>query len=84
LYEPIHGTAPDIAGEDRANPLATILTVAMLLRHSLNLLTEARAIEHAVEQVITAGYRTPDVREEGKTTVGTQQMGRLIAQALEQ
>ncbi|HEY1354135.1 MAG TPA: 3-isopropylmalate dehydrogenase [Ktedonobacteraceae bacterium] len=84
LYEPIHGTAPDIAGEDRANPLAAILTVAMLLRHSLHLLAEARAIENAVEQVITAGYRTPDVREEGKTTVGTQQMGRLIAQALEQ
>jgi 3-isopropylmalate dehydrogenase len=83
LYEPIHGTAPDIAGEDRANPIAAILTAAMLLRHSLRLSSEATAIENAVERVITDGYRTPDVREEGKTMVGTQQMGRLIAQTIE-
>lgn len=83
LYEPIHGTAPDIAGQDKANPVAAILTAAMLLRYSLRLSAEAEAIEQAVEGTIAGGYRTPDVREEGKTTVGTRQMGRLIAEAVE-
>lgn len=82
LYEPIHGTAPDIAGQDKANPIAAILTVAMLLRHSLHLLPEAEAVERAVERTIAAGYRTPDIQEEGKITVGTREMGRLIAQAV--
>lgn len=82
LYEPIHGTAPDISGQDRANPIAAILTAALLLRYSLQLFQEAAAIETAVEQVIASGYRTPDVREEGKTMVGTAEMGRLIAEAL--
>src|SRR5579864_7699651 len=71
LYEPIHGSAPDIAGQDKANPIAAILSVAMLLRHSLGLHTEADTIEGAVERVIEAGYRTEDVREEGKKIVGT-------------
>nr|BBH95215.1 3-isopropylmalate dehydrogenase [Thermogemmatispora argillosa] len=82
LYEPIHGSAPDIAGQDKANPIASILSLAMLLRHSLSLEAEAQAVERAVEQVIEAGYRTEDLREEGKTLVGTREMGRLIAEAV--
>lgn len=83
LYEPIHGSAPDIAGQDKANPVAAILTVAMLLRHSLGLQSEADTVESAVERIITAGYRTEDLREEGKKIVGTKEMGRLIAEAIE-
>lgn len=82
LYEPIHGSAPDIAGQDKANPIAAILTVAMLLRHSFNLKQEAQTIEAAVEQVIEAGYRTEDLREPGKKMVGTKEMGRLITEAI--
>lgn len=82
LYEPIHGSAPDIAGQNKANPIAAILSVAMLLRYSLGLAQEADAVEQAVEQVIAAGYRTEDLREEGKRVVGTQEMGQLIAARL--
>jgi len=82
LYEPIHGSAPDIAGQDKANPIAAILTVAMMLRHSFNLQQEAQAIEAAVERVIEAGYRTEDLREPGKEMVGTHEMGRLIEEVL--
>src|SRR6266568_119636 len=82
LYEPIHGSAPDIAGQQKANPLATILSVAMMLRYSCSLHQEADAVEAAVTQVIEAGYRTEDIREAGKEVVGTKQMGRLIVEAL--
>ncbi|RAQ95477.1 3-isopropylmalate dehydrogenase [Thermogemmatispora tikiterensis] len=82
LYEPIHGSAPDIAGQNKANPIASILSLAMLLRHSLSLEAEAQAVERAVEQVIDAGYRTEDLQEAGKTIVGTEEMGRLIAEAV--
>jgi 3-isopropylmalate dehydrogenase len=82
LYEPIHGSAPDIAGQDKANPIAAILTAAMMVRHSFGLHTEADTVEAAVERVIEAGYRTEDLREEGKTVVGTRAMGRLIAEAI--
>ena len=82
MYEPIHGSAPDIAGQSKANPIAAILTLAMLLRHSLGLHQEADAIEAAVEQVIEAGYRTEDLQEAGKPVIGTQEMGRLIVDAL--
>lgn len=82
LYEPIHGSAPDIAGQGKANPIASILSLAMLLRHSLGLTQEAEVIEAAVEECINAGYRTEDLREEGKQVVGTQEMGQLIIQAL--
>ncbi len=81
LYEPIHGSAPDIAGQGIANPIAAILTAAMMLRYSFNLHQEAQAIEAAVERVIEAGYRTEDLRETGKETVGTKEMGRLIVEA---
>jgi 3-isopropylmalate dehydrogenase len=82
LYEPIHGSAPDIAGQNKANPIASILSLAMLLRHSLGLEAEAQAVERAVEQVIDAGYRTEDLQEAGTTIVGTEEMGRLIAEAV--
>ena len=82
LYEPIHGSAPDIAGQHKANPIAAILTLALLLRYSLGLEREASAVEAAVEHVINEGYRTEDLREEGKKTVGTEEMGRLIADAV--
>ena len=82
LYEPIHGSAPDIAGQNKANPIAAILTIAMMLRHSFNLKQEAQAIETSVERVIEAGYRTEDLREPGKETVGTKEMGRLIGEAI--
>ncbi len=82
LYEPIHGSAPDIAGQDKANPIAAILTVAMMLRLSLSLKHEADAVERAVEHIIDAGYRTEDLREAGKEVVGTKEMGRLISGAI--
>ncbi len=79
MYEPSHGSAPDIAGQNKANPLATILSVAMLLRYSLNLDQEAQVIENAVNQVIEAGYRTPDLMQPGCKLVGTAEMGDLVA-----
>ncbi len=83
LYEPIHGSAPDIAGQGISNPLATILSVAMLLRSSLGLPDEAAAVERAVEGVLASGHRTADLAEPGQPTVGTQAMGDLIVAALE-
>jgi 3-isopropylmalate dehydrogenase len=81
LYEPIHGSAPDIAGQDKANPLAAILSAAMLLRHSLRHESAATVIEAAVGQVLTKGYRTPDIRHTGADLlVGTRQMGDLVAE----
>ncbi len=82
LYEPIHGTAPDIAGQDVANPLAAILSAALLLRHSLGLEREAQAVEDAVRQVLRDGYRTVDIARPGEPTVGTQQMGGLVAERI--
>ena len=82
LYEPIHGSAPDIAGQDKANPIATILSVAMMLRHSFDLVKEAEDIEKAVKRVLGKGYRTLDIMSEGKALVGTKKMGDLITQEL--
>ena len=79
LYEPIHGTAPDIAGQGVANPVGAILSVAMLLRHSLGLEDEARTVEQAVDGVLAEGYRTPDIAADGGELVGTHQMGGVIA-----
>jgi 3-isopropylmalate dehydrogenase len=75
LYEPIHGSAPDIAGQGIANPLATILCVALMLRYSLGLLEEADTVERAVEEVLAEGYRTPDIVTEGTRKVSTREMG---------
>ena len=83
LYEPSHGSAPDIAGENKANPIATILSAAMMLRYSLNLDQEADAVEKAVQTVLTQGYRTPDIMSEGCTCVGTREMGDKIAEAID-
>ena len=82
MYEPIHGSAPDIAGKGLANPLATILAAAMLLRHSLHLETEAAAIEAAVESVLNAGHRTKDIARKDETAVSTTAMGQLVLAAL--
>ncbi len=82
LYEPSHGSAPDIAGKDIANPLATILSAAMLLRYSCDLDKEALAVETAVRQVLKDGYRTGDIMSEGCTRVGTTQMGDLVVERI--
>ena len=82
LYEPSHGSAPDIAGKDLANPIATILSAAMMLRYSFDLDKEAAAIEKAVQNVLEAGYRTGDIWAEGCTKVGTTRMGDLVAAAV--
>ncbi len=78
MYEPIHGSAPDIAGKGIANPLATILSGAMMLRYSFNLEKEAQAIEKAVLAVLEDGYRTGDIMSEGMKKVGTVEMGKLV------
>ena len=86
LYEPIHGTAPDIAGQGKANPLAAILSAAMLLRHSLGREQAARAVERAVRQAVAAGYRTPDIAGVGGSSgrvVTTREMGEQVARLVE-
>lgn len=82
LYEPIHGSAPDIAGQNIANPLATVLSVAMMLRYSLNEDAAADAIEKAVETVLDNGIRTPDIYTDGTTKIGTDAMGDAVVAAL--
>ena len=82
LYEPSHGSAPDIAGLDIANPLATILSAAMMLRYSFDLDKEADAIEAAVKQVLKEGYRTVDIMSDGCTKVGCKEMGSLLAERI--
>jgi len=79
MYEPIHGSAPRRAGLNMANPIAIILSIPMMLRYSLGLIKEALAIEAAVDEVLQQGYRTYDIMDEGKTRVGTKEMGDLIA-----
>ena len=78
MYEPIHGSAPRLAGQKRANPIATIMGMAMMLRYSFGLVREAEVVEAAVEQVLDEGYRTHDIMGEGKIKVGTREMGDLI------
>ena len=82
LYEPIHGSAPDIAGQDKANPIGTILSAAMMLRYSFDMKSEAEAIENAVSKYLDAGYRTADIMSEGMTLVGCKQCGDLIVSFL--
>jgi 3-isopropylmalate dehydrogenase len=78
MYEPVHGSAPDIAGQDKANPMAMILSVAMMLRYTFGLLKEADNLENAVKTVLSKGYRTPDIFSQGCIQVGTKEAGRLI------
>jgi 3-isopropylmalate dehydrogenase len=80
LYEPVHGSAPDIAEKNIANPIGAILSAAMLLRYTADLPAEAASIERAVEQVLAAGYRTPDIAQSGTRTISTTEMGDLIAE----
>ena len=83
LYEPIHGSAPDIAGQGKANPIATVLSVAMMLRYSLGLTQAASAVEDAVERVLALGCRTPDIAEEGaREVMTTEEMGQRIVDAI--
>lgn len=83
LYEPSHGSAPDIAGQNKANPIATILSAAMMLRFTFDLDKEADAVENAVRQVLKEGYRTGDIYSSGCTLVGTVEMGTLIAERIQ-
>jgi 3-isopropylmalate dehydrogenase len=83
LYEPVHGTAPDIAGQGVANPIAAILSAAMLLRYSLDRRDDADRVERAVQRVLEQGHRTRDIAEPGGKTIGTREMGDLIVGALE-
>ena len=83
MYEPVHGSAPDIAGTDKANPLATLLSVAMMLRHSLGQAQAADRIEAAVQSVLAAGHRTGDIATDAATAIGTQAMGDAVIAALE-
>lgn len=82
LYEPVHGSAPDIAGQDKANPIATIMSAAMMLRYSFGMEREAQAVEDAVNRVLEQGYRTADIATPGTIVVGTGEMGSLIAKNL--
>ena len=82
LYEPVHGSAPDIAGQDKANPLATILSAAMMLRHSFGLDDAADRVEKAVRRVLADGYRTGDIHQPGTRLVGTEAMGNAVAAVL--
>lgn len=84
MYEPIHGSAPDIAGRDTANPLATILSIAMLLRHSLDAEPWARRVESAVQQVLDQGLRTADIAAPGTAVIGTAAMGAAVVEAFHQ
>ena len=82
LYEPIHGSAPDIAGKDVANPIATILAAAMMLRDSFGMTEEYAAIERAVEKTLSDGFRTADIMSEGMKKIGCREMARRIAENL--
>ena len=82
LYEPIHGSAPDIAGKNLANPLATILSAAMMLRHTLDRDDAAARVEAAVRKVLSQGYRTGDIFQAGARKVGTREMGDAVVAAL--
>ncbi|TAJ91171.1 3-isopropylmalate dehydrogenase, partial [bacterium] len=83
MYEPVHGSAPDIVGKDMANPLATVLTVALMLRHSLNQGEAAGRIEKAVEDVLNEGYRTADIQAKGCRLIGCREMGRLVREKID-
>ena len=79
MYEPIHGSAPDIAGMDIANPIGTVMSAAMMLRYSFDMPQEADAIEAAVNKALDDGYRTPDIYKDGFTKVGCTEMGNILA-----
>ena len=82
LYEPIHGSAPDIAGQGKANPLGMILSLAMMLRYSFDQAANAQRVEAAVRRVLADGLRTGDIHQPGSTRVGTEEMGDAVVKAL--
>lgn len=82
MYEPVHGSAPDIAGQNKANPIATIASVAMMLKYSFGLSAESDAIENAIEKVLSAGFRTGDIHTEGMTLLGTKEMTAKIIESI--
>jgi 3-isopropylmalate dehydrogenase len=82
MYEPVHGSAPDIAGQDMANPMATILSAAMMMRYTFGLEEEASAVESAVKKVLAAGCRTADIAGKGMKIYGTEETGNMIAEAI--
>lgn len=82
LYEPVHGSAPDIAGKDLANPIATIMSFSMMLRYSFDMEEAALLVENAIKKVLSKGYRTPDIFQEGFTKIGTEEMGDKIVESL--
>ena len=82
LYEPIHGSAPKYAGLDKVNPIATILSIAMMFRYSLDLEKEAQIIETAVNDILNDGYRTYDIMSDGCKKVGTSEMGSLVVKKI--
>jgi len=84
MYEPVHGSAPDIAGRDMANPLATVLTVALMLRHSFDQGQAADRIERAVEAVLNDGFRTADIQQEGCQLIGCVEMGRRVRDKIQE
>jgi 3-isopropylmalate dehydrogenase len=84
MYEPIHGSAPDIAGEDKANPLATIMSAGMMFKYSFNREDVHDSLEKVVESVLDAGYRTPDIMSDGMKQVGCKEMGDLVAKGVEE
>ena len=84
LYEPVHGSAPDIAGKNIANPLATFLSVAMMLKYSFDLHEEAQAVEQAIHKVLADGWRTADIAEEGSTSLSTTEMSAKVREYLQQ
>jgi 3-isopropylmalate dehydrogenase len=83
LYEPVHGSAPDIAGQGLANPIACLLSLAMCLRYSFQRVEDARLLEQAVERVLAEGYRTGDIMQPGMTRAGTAEMTNAILKALD-
>jgi 3-isopropylmalate dehydrogenase len=82
MYEPSHGSAPDIAGQDKANPLATILSLAMMFRYTFNDHEKSRIIEHAVKKTLADGYRTQDIFSENMNLVGCEEMGNAVLQRI--
>jgi 3-isopropylmalate dehydrogenase len=83
LYEPVHGSAPDIAGQNKANPIAMILSLAMMLEISFQMKSEAKLIEKSIEQVLEQGYRTGDIAKPGEKILTTTEMGDVICKTLE-
>jgi 3-isopropylmalate dehydrogenase len=82
MYEPVHGSAPDIAGQNKANPLAMIMSFAMMLKYSFDMMEDSQLIEKAVQNVLSKGLRTPDIGQESGKTISTQDMGKAVIEEL--